>query len=69
MNTQLKIPESIRFFHMHQHYFPYYRDIQSSYSTKAMQQDVSRFLAHARLLYFLACEATSHLDSFKLAEI
>lgn len=53
---------------MHQHYLPYH-NVQSSCNTKAIEQDVIRFLAHAQLLYFLACEATSHLGSCKLAEI
>lgn len=53
---------------MHQHYFPY-DNVQSSGNTKAMEQDVIHSLAHAKLLYFLACEATSHLGSCKLAEI
>lgn len=56
------------FYIMHQHHLPYH-NAQSSCNTKAMEQDVIRSLAHAQLLYFLACEATSHLGSCKLAEI
>lgn len=57
------------FFYRHQHYFPYRPNVQSSCSTKAIEQDVIRSVAHARLLYFLACEATSRPGSCKLAEI
>lgn len=47
----------------------YHHYYSTSCSTNVKKHDVIRCFAHAQWIYFLACSATSHLDSCKLAQI